>query len=54
MRATGHMDMKSFVRHVDYNERNVISEFEKLDAIEDTPKPPAAGVNKNSMMRIAS
>ena len=55
MRATGHTDMKSFVRYVDYNERNVISEFAKLDAIEDSPEPPStAGVNQESIMRIAS
>lgn len=54
MKATGHTDMKSFMRYVDYNERNVIDEFAKLDAIEDTPTPPAAGIDRESIMRIAS
>lgn len=34
MRATGHTDMKSFVRYVDYSKQNVINEFAALDASE--------------------
>ena len=53
MRATGHTDMKSFVRYVDYNERNVIDEFAKLDAEGgDTTRPPSADVEK-AFMRVA-
>lgn len=54
MKATGHTDMKSFVRYVDYSERNVVDEFEKLDANDVDPTPPSVIIGKESMMRIAS
>ena len=53
MRATGHTDMKSFVRYVDYSERNVVDEFAKLDAEEDEATHPPFGDIEKSFMRVA-
>jgi integrase len=53
MRATGHTDMKSFVRYVDYSERNVVDEFARLDEAENEPTSPATGAGERSLMRVA-
>lgn len=48
MKATGHTDLKSFMRYVDYSERNVVDEFAKLDAEEaEATSPPS------TFMRVA-
>ena len=53
MKATGHTDMKSFVRYVDYSERNVVDEFAKLDDEEgETPHSPSA-TSEKAFMRVA-
>jgi len=53
MKATGHTDLKSFMRYVDYSERNVIDEFAKLDAEEgETTRPPSA-TGEKAFMRVA-
>jgi len=53
MKATGHTDMKSFVRYVDYSKQNVINEFAALDAGKEEPKAPEPTTNAQGQMRIA-
>lgn len=53
MPTTGHKDVKSFARYVDYSKENLLSKFASLLTEETPPQTPEPSSDSQNQMRIA-